>query len=106
MELSNVGDRREGARRNFHSLVDGKLPNRHKTVKQLTFAGKLSLTQNGAKRRHAEAIGDRGRRAQEGETAEASLGFPIAHGQILGDAFLALEPGDRLALAAEGVDEL
>src|SRR3954471_18469155 len=53
----------------------------------------------------AEEIGTEACRRPEIELA-ARARLPIPYRQVLLDALLALEPGDRLAFAAELVDEL
>src|SRR3954469_5542103 len=52
-----------------------------------------------------EEIGTKACRRPEIELA-ARARLPVPHRQVLLDTLLALEPGDRLALAAELVDEL
>ena len=83
-----------------------RVPDGQKSVKDRLLAAICQRPPRRRDVRQADRAGDSGRRAEEASRIAVAARFPVAHGEILGNALLALEPGDRLLLVADFVDEL
>src|SRR5208283_2782635 len=87
-----------------NSIAPGTLPNGQHAVKR---CARLSCgLERGGEWREARGAQDGRGEAEDAELVELGLLLPVANGQLFGDALRLLEPIDRLAFAAEGVDEL
>src|SRR5919112_5879414 len=86
------------------ALFFSRVPDRQQTVK---LSGLHTRGGTAQSLRHAlepEEIGPGGRPGDQREVPVAARS-PFAHRQVLGDALLLFEPGDRVALAPDLVDE-